>query len=138
MHSNKRINDGPWVILIILACIIMIATAVAIVAIIMLWKRYVKQRHLFEQSLVGIQYEMPKNLSKEYEVQSLDMFVPTEDRDDLGEVHIGFSPNQGINSIHRVKEVPVSPSQTGNGSVNGSLNYIDRLLFYYFMKLLRN
>ncbi len=133
MHSNKRINDGPWVILIILACIIMIATAVAIVAIIMLWKRYVKQRHLFEQSLVGIQYEMPKNLSKEYEVQSLDMFVPTEDRDDLGEVHIGFSPNQGINSIHRVKEVPVSPSQTGNGSVNGSLNYIDRLLFAWLL-----
>lgn len=54
------------------------------------------------------------------------MFVPLEDRDDLGEVHIGFSPNQGINSIHRVKEVPVTPSQQG-GSVNGgSLNYIDR------------
>lgn len=53
------------------------------------------------------------------------MFVPIEDRDDLGEVHIGFSPNHGINSIHRVKEVPVTPSQMGSNG-NESMNYIDR------------
>ena len=41
----------------------------------------------------------------EYEVQTLDMFVPLEDRDDLGEVHVGFNPLAGIQSIHHVKEV---------------------------------
>ena len=54
------------------------------------------------------------------------MFVPIEDRDDLGEVHIGFSPNQGINTVHRVKELPTPISQIGSPSANESMNYIDR------------
>jgi hypothetical protein len=42
---------------------------------------------------------------KEYEDQTLDMFVPLEDRDDLGEVHIDFNTKDGIRAVHHVKEV---------------------------------
>ena len=53
------------------------------------------------------------------------MFVPLEDRDDLGVVHIGFTPNQGINSIHRVKELQLSPEQLAD-SINENVNSYDR------------
>jgi hypothetical protein len=46
------------------------------------------------------------------------MFVPLEDREDLGEVHIGFDPIEGINSIHRVKELQVTPTQSKNENNN--------------------
>ena len=49
------------------------------------------------------------------------MFVPLEDRDDLGEVHVGFTPNQGINSIHRVKELQLSQEKLAD-----NLNSNDR------------
>lgn len=35
------------------------------------------------------------------------MYVPQEDRDDLGEVHVGFSPREGIQTVQHVKELPV-------------------------------
>lgn len=70
------------------------------------------------------------------------MFVPLEDREDLGEVHIGFDPNLGINSIHRVKELQVTPSQLQAGSVDGSVKYIDRyfekLTLFIYLKILLN
>jgi hypothetical protein len=34
------------------------------------------------------------------------MFVPQEDREDLGEVHVGFTPTDGIQTIHHVKDLP--------------------------------
>ena len=39
------------------------------------------------------------------------MFVPQEDRDDLGEVHIGVSPKEGIKSVHHVKNIQLMQSQ---------------------------
>ena len=42
------------------------------------------------------------------------MFVPNEDRDDLGEVHIGIHPKEGIQSIHHVKELPINNDKSNN------------------------
>ena len=39
------------------------------------------------------------------------MYVPNEVTDepqDFGEVHVGFTPSEGIQSIHHVKEIPVA------------------------------
>ena len=33
------------------------------------------------------------------------MYVPQEDRDDLGEVHVGVSTRDGIRHVHHVKEM---------------------------------
>lgn len=35
--------------------------------------------------------------------QSLDMYVPHDDREDLGEVHISLSPTTGIQSVEKKK-----------------------------------
>lgn len=41
------------------------------------------------------------------------MFVPQEDRDDLGELHIGLDTRNGIQSVHHVKEVKTRSITTG-------------------------
>jgi hypothetical protein len=36
------------------------------------------------------------------------MYIPHDehdDRDDLGEVHVGFTPNEGIHHVHHVREI---------------------------------
>lgn len=108
MTSNKRIsyheNSDPWAIMIALACIIIVATGAAIAVICILWKRYEKRRLLYEQSLIQLQNKQQQQ--PQYEVQGVDMFVPNEEGEDLGEVHVEFSPREGIQSIQHVRELP--------------------------------
>jgi hypothetical protein len=105
LKYEKNANSEPWAVLIALATVIIVATSIAILAIFVLWKRYKIARISFERNLVGISFEMPpsperpESQSKEYEVQSLDMYVPQDDREDLGEVHISLSPTTGIQSV---------------------------------------
>jgi hypothetical protein len=49
------------------------------------------------------------------------MFVPYEDRDDLGEVHIDFNAETGIQAIHHVKEVNNTKSQVEKNAQNNSI-----------------
>lgn len=38
------------------------------------------------------------------------MYVPNEAHDepqDFGEVHVGFTPSEGIQTVHHVKEIPI-------------------------------
>jgi hypothetical protein len=48
------------------------------------------------------------------------MFVPLEDRDDLGEVHIDFNAETGIQAIHHVKEVKTNSNTVENANNNNS------------------
>jgi hypothetical protein len=49
------------------------------------------------------------------------MFVPYEDRDDLGEVHIDFNAETGIQAIHHVKEVKSKSSEEKAPEKNNSI-----------------
>lgn len=46
------------------------------------------------------------------------MFVPQDDREDLGEVHVGFTPSEGIQTIHHVKEIPIQREQSQSSSIS--------------------
>jgi hypothetical protein len=38
------------------------------------------------------------------------MYVPNDAHDepqDFGEVHVGFTPSEGIQTVHHVKEIPI-------------------------------
>jgi hypothetical protein len=46
------------------------------------------------------------------------MFVPQDDREDLGEVHVGFTPSEGIQTIHHVKEIPIQRQQSQSPAIS--------------------
>lgn len=45
------------------------------------------------------------------------MYVPNEAQDepqDFGEVHVGFTPSEGIQTVHHVKEIPIEKELNGS------------------------
>lgn len=59
----------------------------------------------------------------EYEVQSLDMYVPPDDREDLGEIHVGLTPKDGIQHVHHVKEMQLMQNQLPDNLINKNYNW---------------
>ena len=68
--SGRIINNDPWAILVALACLIIVASGVAIIVLCVLWHKYKKNRYFYERNISGYSYEMPSMMRpKEYEVQ---------------------------------------------------------------------
>ncbi|RNA08743.1 putative protocadherin-15 precursor [Brachionus plicatilis] len=91
LKGHRVVNNDPWVILIVLACLIIVATVVSIIIICVLWSRYRNSRIIFDESMNTMTYNIPTiNITQcqklpEYEVQSLDMYVPSDDKEDMSE-----------------------------------------------------
>lgn len=106
LKSLRVVNNDPWIILIALACLIIVVTILSIVIICVLWRRYRNSRAIFEDSMNTMTYNIPTiSISQsqkmpEYEVQSLDMYVPSDDKED--------------NSEYMRREVQLTKSQLGD------------------------
>lgn len=91
LKDHRNVNDYPWIILVALSCLIILATIISIIIICILWRRYQKSRIIFEESMNNITYNIPtisisqNQIMPEYEVQSLDMYVPSDDKEDISE-----------------------------------------------------
>jgi hypothetical protein len=50
-------------------------------------------------------------------MKSLDMYIPQDDHDDqdLGELHVGFTPDEGIQHVHHVREISEQLSSPSDG-----------------------
>ncbi|CAF0708685.1 unnamed protein product [Brachionus calyciflorus] len=119
LKSKRIVNDDPWAVLIALACLIIVATGISIIVICVLWRRYRNSRIIFEGSLNPMEYEIPdastekinqNQKSQEYEIQSLDMYVPSDDKEDLSESHGVKKEMQLMQS-----QLPDSHQMTFNG-----------------------
>jgi len=109
----KRIDD-PWIALIVLAVFILISTIIAIIILCLLWRRHKRLTQFYNESYIlntkstqplpsPIQDYYPTNSRpKNYETQSVELYVPQNERD-LGEIHARFNTREGIQSVHHLR-----------------------------------
>lgn len=103
LKDHRNFNNYPWIILIVVSCLIIVATLISIIIICIFWKRYQKSRINFKESTDKITYNIPtisirqNQMMPEYEIQSLDMYVPSDDKEDISEYtkrDVDLVPNQ--------------------------------------------
>ncbi|KAK3745550.1 hypothetical protein RRG08_040225, partial [Elysia crispata] len=102
--------DDPWAALVALAAIIILLALVGIIVIIFTHSRYMKfisQYRMYQSSYQNPDFEEPANFLREYETQSLNMYVPPDDLGipDYGEVDMTLADN-GIGQVQHTGHDP--------------------------------
>ncbi|XP_041364043.1 protocadherin Fat 4-like [Gigantopelta aegis] len=90
---------NPWAALVSLACIIILLAIVAIIILLHTWARYRMYLHrfaVFHTSLASPDFTEPPSFLREYETQSLNMYVPPDETvQELGEINMNFEGDLG-------------------------------------------
>ncbi|CAH1795188.1 unnamed protein product [Owenia fusiformis] len=128
MKTYENYSWGPWAALIALACLIILFCIIGIIVLCISWARYqraLKRYHHSERTVMVVPtYEpeyaiAPPSYQKEFETQSLAMYVPEEPIVDLGEVNMTLTTHEGVLSGEATRKDMVIESAPGVVSGHG-------------------
>jgi protocadherin Fat 4 len=103
MDTRGIYVDGPWLALIAMAGIIILFCIVGMIVICFTWGRYKRYTNNYQQNFIyGAKYHNdpvfvePPSFLKEYETQSLAMYVPPDEPvQEMGEINMNFHSDDG-------------------------------------------
>jgi len=114
-------SDDPWAALLALAAIIVLLAIVGIVVLVFTHARYVKfiqQLRAYQASYENENFAEPPGFLREYETQSLNMYVPPPD---YGEVRMTLGGEGSVAAVEHTGHDPrvaaaINPIYTGEGT----------------------
>jgi len=87
-------TNDPWAAFIAAAGVVFVLALVGIVVLLNSYKRYsrfVSKYKIYQSNMAGAEFTEPPSFLREYETQSLNMYVPPDETvQDLGEINMNF------------------------------------------------
>ncbi|CAF1216718.1 unnamed protein product [Adineta steineri] len=114
-YPVSRLIDGPWIALLVLGILMPILSIAGIVLLYVFWRRFQPRTLLNDANRfmnnnksngsIPIPVQINDRQLQGYETQKMEVFVPHSEDDiiphDLGEIHARFTPQDGIQEIHK-------------------------------------
>ncbi|XP_035826838.1 protocadherin Fat 4-like [Aplysia californica] len=124
-------TDDPWVAFLVVAGVVFVVALVGIVVLLNSYNKYskfVRRYRIYQANVAGADFTEPPSFLREYETQSLNMYVPPDETvQDLGEINMNFAgdpttPRTGAGAGTVVNPVygKPSPGEIPNGQREGT------------------